>query len=97
PAELGENDFVAHELGRLGGDEQDIDRAVRRHGLAPRGYRCNHMRKGASSCTVLTAVAPRPAGTAPTQSRRSPFIALAVSAMMGRRRNRLFLRISCIV
>src|SRR5216683_259378 len=55
------------------------------------------MRSAESSCSVLTGLAKYSDAPASRHFSRSPFIAFAVSAMIGKRRSADFWRITCIV
>ena len=54
-AELGKDHLIAHQLGRLVVDQQDVDRLARAHGRRPQ--RCSQMRSADSNCSVLTGLA----------------------------------------
>src|SRR6185437_7272974 len=60
-------------------------------------YLCSHIRNADSNWSVLTGFARYSEAPASRHFSRSPFMALAVSAMMGRRRNDGFWRMTCIV
>src|SRR5947209_3864584 len=66
-------------------------------GLSPLPYLCSHMRSADSNCSVLTGLARYSEAPASRHFSRSPFMALAVRAMMGSRRNDGFCLITCIV
>src|SRR6202021_931284 len=63
----------------------------------PPPYLCSPIRSAESNCSVLTGLAKYSDAPASRHFSRSPFIALAVRAMMGRRRNIGFCRMTCMV
>src|SRR5215467_124875 len=108
-SQFAQNDFITEQLGRLVVHHQDVDLIVfvhsstranqvfRLYGVASLAYRCSHIRSADRSCSVFTGLARYSEAPASRHFSRSPFIALAVSAMIGSRRNAGFSRITCIV
>src|SRR5580693_3909550 len=60
-------------------------------------YLCNQMRRAERSCSVFTGFARYSEAPASKHFSRSPFMALAVRAIIGKRRNMGFCRITCMV
>src|SRR5262249_16541324 len=88
-----EDGLVAEELTGLVIHHQDVDWVVLTHTF----YRCNHMRNAESNCSVLTALSRYSEAPASRHFSRSPFMAFAVKATMGRRRKDGFCRMTCMV
>src|SRR5581483_2304498 len=109
-AQILKNRLVAQQLRRLIVHHQNGDRIALVHrndefvGLGDRRphpcsrvYLCSHVRKPESSWSVLTGFAMYSEAPASRHFSRSPFMAFAVSAIIGSRRRCAFCRITCIV
>src|SRR6202140_447147 len=112
-SQVGQNGFIGEQFARLIIDHQDVYFFVDAHhsvnapysfrrispDLIPRPctYLCSHIRNAESSCSVLTGLPRYSEAPASRHFSRSPFIAFAVSAMIGNRRNDGFCRMTCMV
>src|SRR6201997_4258064 len=108
-AQIRQDRFVSQQFTRLVVDHQDVH-ALLGGGFLRRfttrigdyfcaqtyAHRCSHIRNADSNCSVFTGLARYSEAPASRHFSRSPFIALAVRAMIGNRRNDGFCRITCI-
>ena len=99
-AKFAEHDLIAQQLGRLIVDHENVHLFACTHRFSVPisraccggrdHHRCSHIRSDESNCSVLTGLARYSDAPASRHFSRSPFMAFAVRAMMGKRWNDTF-------